>query len=213
MNDPPKQERAARTRARLLRAAAEVFDESGYAGASVANIVKRAEVTLGAMYFHFSSKEDLARSVMNAQAGTIAPFVQSEGLQRLVDVTLRWSHQLQDDPVLRAGVRLAVEQEALGTREESSFEGWRRLMTTYLEEARDQGQLQQHADPEALARFVVGACTGVQLYSQIASNRADLPQRTMEMWQILLPGIAVPGVAEEIEVSVERGRHLWEDAA
>jgi AcrR family transcriptional regulator len=48
-----KQERAVQTRESLLRAAAEVFDEYGYSGASINRILKRAGLTAGALYFHF----------------------------------------------------------------------------------------------------------------------------------------------------------------
>jgi AcrR family transcriptional regulator len=51
--------RGAATRARLLRAAAEVLDEGGYAAASVAAISERAGVATGGLYRHFPSKAEL----------------------------------------------------------------------------------------------------------------------------------------------------------
>jgi AcrR family transcriptional regulator len=51
--------RGAGTRARLLRAAAELLDEGGYAAASVAAIAARAGVATGALYRHFPSKAEL----------------------------------------------------------------------------------------------------------------------------------------------------------
>jgi AcrR family transcriptional regulator len=51
--------RGANTRARLLRAAAEVTEEGGYGAASVAAIAKRAGVSTGALYRHFPSKAEL----------------------------------------------------------------------------------------------------------------------------------------------------------
>lgn len=62
-----QQERSARTRAAILRAGAEVFAELGFAGASVSKITRRANLTLGALYFHFESKEHLAREIVRAQ--------------------------------------------------------------------------------------------------------------------------------------------------
>jgi AcrR family transcriptional regulator len=56
-------ERRATTRAALLRAGRELFAAKGYAGAGREEIVERAGVTRGAMYHHFSSKEDLFRAV------------------------------------------------------------------------------------------------------------------------------------------------------
>jgi AcrR family transcriptional regulator len=47
------------TRARLLRAAADVFAERGYAGAGVAEIARRAGLTTGAIYSQFADKSGL----------------------------------------------------------------------------------------------------------------------------------------------------------
>ncbi|GAA2482422.1 ScbR family autoregulator-binding transcription factor [Streptomyces gobitricini] len=202
----PKQERAVQTRLALMRAAAEVFDEHGYAGAGINKILKRAGLTAGALYFHFGSKEGLAEAVMNAQQDTIEPLLESRGLQRLVDITLVWAHQLGADPLLRAGVELSLGHE--GFADGAPFESWRELMAGYLREARELGELREGVDPEAVARFVVGACTGVQLYSRQVDSRASLPRRVEEMWDCLLPGIAAPGTAQDFDYGVARGERL-----
>jgi AcrR family transcriptional regulator len=49
----------AETRARLLRAAADVFADRGYDGTRVADIAAAAGVSNGALYAHFGSKADL----------------------------------------------------------------------------------------------------------------------------------------------------------
>ncbi|NEE16656.1 TetR/AcrR family transcriptional regulator, partial [Streptomyces sp. SID7499] len=136
-------ERAEQTRRALLLAAAEVFDEFGYAGASITRILKRAGVTAGALYFHFGSKEDLAKAVMNSQPETLVPLLAASGLQRLIDLTLVWSWQLQRDPLLRAGVRLTNEQASIGdSLNADPYEKFRGIMTSCLHEAREEGELQ-----------------------------------------------------------------------
>lgn len=62
-----QQERAFRTRHVVLEAAAQVFAEHGYATARIADILKIAGVTKGALYFHFDSKETLAKGVLELQ--------------------------------------------------------------------------------------------------------------------------------------------------
>lgn len=52
-------EAKARTRKRLLDAAAAVFAEKGFAGATVDEIAGRAGHTVGALYSHFAGKDDL----------------------------------------------------------------------------------------------------------------------------------------------------------
>jgi AcrR family transcriptional regulator len=205
----PKQERAVQTREQLLRAAAEVFDEYGYAGAGINKILKRAGVTAGALYFHFKNKQDLALEVMHAQRNTIEPHVPSTGLQRLVDITLIWSHSLQADPLLRAGVRLTAEQASFGMRDASPYAVWARSFEESLEAARDAGELRDGVQLADMAEFVVGACTGIQEYAQVVSGRTDLPRRTVNMWNLILPGIATDRTLDTIENSQERAKSLW----
>ncbi|MEU9377111.1 ScbR family autoregulator-binding transcription factor [Streptomyces sp. NPDC048255] len=199
-----KQDRAVRTREALLHAAAEEFDEKGYTGALVNSILERAGLTAGAMYFHFKSKEALAVAVMNGQQQAIEPRVTSRGLQRLVDITLVWAHQLPVDPMLRAGVRLAVEQGSFGMRDATTFLNWQASMIECLRDAEEDGELLPEVVPENIAEFVVGACTGVQLYAQLVNGRADLCERTVRMWELLLPGIAVPATARRISLDLDR---------
>ncbi|MFG3108768.1 ScbR family autoregulator-binding transcription factor [Streptomyces tendae] len=203
-----KQERAVHTRESLLRAAAETFDEFGYAGASINRILKRAGLTAGALYFHFDSKEELARAVMNSQAGTVVPGLESRGLQRLVDITLNWSRRLQVDPLLRAGVRLTNEQASFGLQDASPYREWAQIMTDCLHEAHERGELQAGVEAAEVGEFVVEACTGMQMFSAVVSGREDLMERTTRMWRLLLPGIAVPAIVARIELGPERVRTL-----
>lgn len=199
-----KAEQAARTRQRVLLAAAEVFDEAGYEKASVTQIVERAGLTLGALYFHFGSKQGLAEALMNAQPTTIEPRLTSTGLQRLVDITLVWADRMKRDPVLRAGVRLATEQGSHGMNDSTSFEEWRKLMCSHLDVARSSGELLGRVNTDRLARFVVGACTGMQVYSNLATKRADLMERVCDMWDLLLPSIASEAVLHDIHIGPTR---------
>ncbi|WP_338012879.1 ScbR family autoregulator-binding transcription factor [Streptomyces sp. TSRI0281] len=203
---PVKQERALRTRASLIRAAAEVFAESGFAGASVSRIADRAGVTLGAMYFHFKNKEALAREIVRSQPDIVSPPLPSDGLQKLVDITLTWSYQMLDEPLLLAGARLVTDQELFISSEENSHQQWTMVAISTFTEANEMGQLQDGVNIPALARMLVSACTGAQMHAQMESGRRDLPARVEEIWHCMLPAIAVPGVAEQLEFGEARGR-------
>ena len=65
-------ESAARTRERLLDAAAEVFAEKGFAGASIDEIAERAGHTKGAVYSNFANKDDLFLALIDSHL-TVKP--------------------------------------------------------------------------------------------------------------------------------------------
>ncbi len=64
----PPDEQDPRSRERLLRAAAAVFDRKGYAAASVREIVEQAGITKPALYYHFGSKEGILVAILEEAA-------------------------------------------------------------------------------------------------------------------------------------------------
>ncbi|MGK4581882.1 ScbR family autoregulator-binding transcription factor [Kitasatospora sp. HPMI-4] len=194
-----------RTRENILRAAAEVFDEYGFSGASVAKITKRAKVTQGAVYFHFGSKEGLARAVMIGQGDDLEMPGGTDGLQRLIDITLYLAEQLQTNPVLRGGVRLAVEQGEFGLRDDQAYQQWVEVFREQLTAAGERGELEESVDVADLAWLLVSCFSGTQLFSQISTDRADLPQRIVLLWRYLLPGVATAGVRGSLRVGARAG--------
>ncbi|MDI3422970.1 ScbR family autoregulator-binding transcription factor [Streptomyces luteolus] len=202
----PKQQRALKTRDDILHAAAVTFDELGYKGASMREIMRRAGVTLGAVYFHFDNKEALARAVMLSQTGELTANLDSEGAQRMVDFSMVWAHQLNVSPLIRAAVRLAVEQQAHGIGDKVSYGDFEAIFQTWLESAREQGELAPGVDPSVVAEFLVGAFTGVQHYAQLSDAMATLPDRVVRMWHLLLPGIVTRECLDRLVIDPARGR-------
>ena len=84
-------EKSIETRIRILEAAFQLFIENGYNATSMRSISKNAGVTVGAIYNHFQTKEDIWREVIQkkhpyhevlplflaAEGDTIAEMVQS----------------------------------------------------------------------------------------------------------------------------------------
>ncbi|MDQ3954226.1 MAG: TetR/AcrR family transcriptional regulator, partial [Actinomycetota bacterium] len=68
----PRQTRAekqAATRAALLESAADVFEQRGYAAASVEEITERAGFSRGAFYSNFDTKEELFLTLIESRIG------------------------------------------------------------------------------------------------------------------------------------------------
>ena len=63
----PRSRKGAITRARLLDAAKEVFEETGFLEARIADIADRAGLSHGSFYHYFDSKEQIFREVAEVQ--------------------------------------------------------------------------------------------------------------------------------------------------
>jgi AcrR family transcriptional regulator len=64
-------EPAASTKARILRAAEEVFAAQGFAGASTREIAARARVNISSLHYHWESKDRLYEAVLQAVYGRL----------------------------------------------------------------------------------------------------------------------------------------------
>jgi AcrR family transcriptional regulator len=62
----PRSSKSARTRERLVEAAKEVFEESGFLDARISDIAARAGQSHGSFYYYFDSKEEIFREVAAA---------------------------------------------------------------------------------------------------------------------------------------------------
>jgi AcrR family transcriptional regulator len=184
-----------------LEAAATVFDRQGFASASISDILSTGRVTKGALYFHFESKEALARGVMEEQKRSL--ILTNTGLhtQTVIDVTQGVARLVNKDALLRASIRLTVEQGAMGRDDPSMHLWWLGVFRTHLIQAARAGELDADVDPDDLAHLVVGSFSGVQLLSQVLSRREDLPSRVAIWWRTVLPAIVTDRVLPRLDPS------------
>lgn len=196
-----RQARAEATREAVLVAAATAFDQHGYDGTTLSDIVRAFGKSKGAVYFHFDSKQDLARAVMAAQADDLPVLTSGSAIQDLIDLTVQIGHRLRTDVRLRAGVRLAIERASFISPDSSPYDLWIDVARQFLTTARADGELQAQVDPDACAQMIVGAFTGIQLLSQVASGRTDLTHRLEVLWTCLLPGMVTPAVLRRITLA------------
>ncbi|MCF4140967.1 TetR family transcriptional regulator [Streptomyces sp. Tue 6430] len=204
-----KQERAIRTRRAIVEAAGAVFDEHGYTSTTIAMVLERAQVTKGALYFHFASKEALAQAVLNEQVPFGSVPTQPCKLQEIVDMTFVVARRLLDNALLRGSVRLAVDQETpSGVDHGEPFRQWAQALTELLEAARQRGELLPTVKPAETVGLLVGTFTGIQLMSRALTDRADLGDRLAVMWAHILPSIAVPGLLPGIDARADRGARV-----
>ena len=70
-HDPHHEVRRGDTRARIQQVALELFAEQGYDKTSLREIAERLDVTKAALYYHYKSKEDIVRSLVEDYIGQI----------------------------------------------------------------------------------------------------------------------------------------------
>jgi AcrR family transcriptional regulator len=203
-----RQERAVRTKLAILNAAAAVFDERGYEAATIGEVLARAGVTKGALYFHFPSKQALAEGVLGQQFATVTVGRQASRLQEFVDTGLLVAYQMRRDPMVSAVARLSLEQDMRAQFGTAALTQWIDASRWLLQEAKEQGELLPHVDPAESAWLFSAAWTGVQVYSQILAAREDLEVRVVTLFEHLLPSIAVPAVLGRLVITAERAAEL-----
>src|SRR3954447_863652 len=152
-----RQERAIRTRRTIVEAAGAVFDEHGYAASTIAMVLERAEVTKGALYFHFPSKESLAQAVLDEQLSLGAVPPHPCKVQEIVDMTFVFEQRLRTNSLLKGSVRLTMDQCAPpGVDHTGPFRQWSEHLLAMLQQAREQGELLPTVQPRGSADLLVG---------------------------------------------------------
>jgi AcrR family transcriptional regulator len=154
--------KGAATRARLLRAAADVVGEAGYGTASVAEIASRAGLSAGALYRHFPSKAalivELFRSAGEHRLETMraAAAAHEKAVDRLDAVVTAYATAALANPRLTWAlvyepVDPLVDAERLEYRRR-----YRDGMAALVQRAIDAGEIPPQ-DAELAAAGVVGA--------------------------------------------------------
>ncbi|WP_280483128.1 TetR/AcrR family transcriptional regulator, partial [Nocardia cyriacigeorgica] len=175
-----QQERARRTRAAIIRSAAVEFGKSGYAAASLNRILEGSRATKGAMYFHFDSKEDLARAVLDTALDRyrfsadrwlartdLGPLDVMHGM--LDEIALRLEH----DIIVQAEFRLIIEPDFYREVPNGGGRIIARATRALAVRAIEQGQLRADADPDRFARTLAAAGGGGGARNAPDANRRD----------------------------------------
>lgn len=111
--NPRAAETAARRR-RLLEAAIDLANEGGYDAVQMRDVAARAQVALGTLYRHYSSKDQLLLAALADQAGTLRTRLaqrppRGEGAgDRVADVLRRATRALTRDPKVTAAMVTAL---------------------------------------------------------------------------------------------------------
>jgi AcrR family transcriptional regulator len=206
----PSERRAGTTRQRLIAAASRQFARHSYSMVSLDDILAEAELTKGAMYFHFPSKQALAVAIiddlteMSRAAVSELLARKMSGLETLIDLVYLLAVQDTQHDVARAGVRL-LETLDNTTALPTAVWQWIEFVTTLIKKAVTEGDVVDHDDPEDIAKMLVALWVGARRISE-----PDQPEHRLDnlqkAWILVLPSFTNPGRIDYFTQFIKR-RH------
>ncbi|CRK57158.1 Transcriptional regulator, TetR family [Alloactinosynnema sp. L-07] len=169
------------TRAYLLRTAARMFAEHGYAGTTQSDLIAASGLTKGAFYFYFKSKLDLALAVVAEQEGrwlahiTERVLAEPTALAQLRAVVPALLDLFAAAPDAWVVMRLCKEFAANPDLPEISkpMASWVTLVADIIRRGQAEGDLREDVDPEAVAEVLVAAFDGLKSLADVLDYAND----------------------------------------
>jgi len=185
------------TRLQILLAASHQFAHRSYSLVSLDDILADAEVTKGAMYFHFRSKHALALAIIDYHASRTMAAVNDllsrklSGLETLIDISFLIAVRDIGDDVARAGLHLLESIGRTDGAQAKMLGEWVNAFAVMVERAIDEGDIVEQRNPEDVSRLLVAMYLGMR-----QTSNPDDPEQFLghleKLWAMALPGFANP---------------------
>jgi len=177
----------ARTRERLLQAAFREVRRSGFQSTGINTILAATNVTKGALYYHFNSKEALGHAIVDE---IVAKLIHDRWLRPLlsdghpIDVLIgivrrvpaRPADVRESCPLLNLAQEMSPLDEQFRKRLERLFLAWQDGVATLLRKGQSQGTVRRDLNPDETASFLVAMVEG---YASLAKNAQDT-----KVWEV-----------------------------
>jgi AcrR family transcriptional regulator len=190
-----RQARSDTTRRKIITSAVELFNEIGYPATGLGDIIERAEMTKGALYYHFESKESLATAIVEqANSHLVEAFrsittSSSPALESIIHGVFVVADLMSTDQIARSGMQLLRAFGEFNDVAARTYGGWVTEMTERTQQAIDEGDLRDDLDPRAVGETIVSSMLGAELLARAATAGADILERIARTWKVLLPAI------------------------
>jgi AcrR family transcriptional regulator len=191
-----RQARSEVTRKKIMNAAVDLIAEVGYQATALDDIIERAAMTKGALYYHFASKAALATAIIEEGAATaLAAFrivgeSSAPALEHMIRGVFVVADMVGTDKMVRTGAQLI---RAFGEFNDATVSTHELLATEMAAKAREaiaEGDIRKDQDPDSIGEVIVSAMLGAELISNVSSSGSDLIERVAQTWQLLLPALA-----------------------
>jgi TetR/AcrR family transcriptional repressor of nem operon len=165
------------TRQRLIDSALYLFWERGFAGASMSDLLARAEVNSGSFYHFFDSKEDLLKAVLELYLEALGPQIiepayalTPDPIKRIFAILAGYRERIVKTncqygcPLGRLALEIDPENRPAHALIARNFQGWIGAVRDCLEEAKD--RIAKGTDLDALATYVLAVMEGGVMLSR-----------------------------------------------
>ena len=177
------------TRREIVRKSAPLFNQKGYEGTSLSDLMEATGLQKGGIYRHFSGKEELAAEAFDYSWGK-AVSGRLEGVAEVPDRVNRLKKMIENFVQLRAGLvpggcplmNTAVEADdgnaALRARAKKALQNWIVRLSKITTEGIKKQQIDHHIDPLKLSQLIIGSLEGALLISRLQNS--DEPLRAIK---------------------------------
>jgi len=161
------------TREQILRAAAHQFAQRPYYAVGLDDILAEAQLTKGAMYFHFRSKHALALAIVDEQTVRSGAAFQElftrklSGLETLIDVSFLIAMADLTEDITRAAFNLLESVGRTEKLQERLLGGWIQLLGEIAGRGIREGDIVDRGDPEDIGRLLVSIYVGLRQASNL----------------------------------------------
>jgi TetR/AcrR family transcriptional repressor of nem operon len=198
------QNKGARTRLEIVRHAAPLFNQHGYEGTSLSDLMGATGLKKGGIYRHFSSKEELALDAFDYAWGH-AVAGRLEGVREVADCLDRLKKMVDNFVEKRAGLvpggcpllNTAIDADdgnaALRSRAKIAMQWWTNRISGVVSEGIHKRQIDPHVNPRKLSQVMIGCLEGALMISRIQATDAPLQNAREHLHRYLEQNIRATG--------------------
>ncbi len=172
------------TRARIVAQAAELFNQHGFEGSSLAALMEATGLEKGGIYRHFSSKEELAVEAFDYAWGA-AMEARMHGLDSVPNSVDRLKQFVANFverrpavtggcPLLNTAIDADDGNDILRLRALKALRGWRGRLGSIIRQGIDRKEIRREVDPKDLATIIISSLEGALMMSRLEGNREPL---------------------------------------
>ncbi len=187
------QQRSEETRSKIISSAIKLFSTRGYNTASVDDICKEAEISKGAFYHHFESKQALFLALLDGWLTTIDQGIEAS---RESSVPETFFLITQAFPYIfktaNEGLPMFLEFWLQASRDEKIWQAsiapyrrYHKFFTSLIKRGVDEGSFVD-VDPELTARMIVSMAMGLLLQSLLDPKGAKWEKTAREITTMMM---------------------------